>query len=96
MSEDSLDGNGNNIKIQYRPSKWSKCHSTYDPEPMEFRGENVGLTHTYESLPSYIQLFSLFWPLTLSREIAFETNRYAGSLDNEGRTWGRDGWYPVT
>ena len=56
----------------------------------------MGLTTMYDSLPSYIGLFSLFWPISLLREIACETNRYAGSLDSEGRMWGRSGWYPTT
>lgn len=30
------------------------------------------------------------------RDICRETNCYAGSLDEDGRPRGRDGWYPVT
>ena len=45
---------------------------------------------------TYLGLFSLFWHVDLLKKIARETNQYVGSLDNEGRPWGRHGWYPVT
>ena len=57
-------GNGtsdiNDIWIAYGASEWSKSHSTYDPQLMKFIEENVGLKRTYDLIPSYIGLFSIF------------------------------------
>ena len=92
----TINGNMNDIRVSYGPSEWSKSHSTYDPQPMEFMVENVGLTHVYDSVPLYIGLFSIFWPISLLRDIAYETNCFVRSLDNEGMAWGREGWYLVT
>ena len=91
-----INGNMNDIQVSYGPSEWSKSHSTYDPQPMEFMEENVGLTHVYNLVPSYIGLFSIFWPISLLKDIAYETNCFVRSLDNEGKAWRRKGWYLVT
>ena len=89
-------GDSNDVRVAYQDSTWSKLHSTYDPKPIPFTKENVGLIEDYESVSTYLVLFSLFWPVDLLRDIAYETNRYARSVDNDGRTWERRGWYPVT
>ena len=53
---------------------------------MNFMEDNVGLTCIMNNDASYVGLFSLFWSITLLREIVCETNWYVGSLDNKART----------
>jgi hypothetical protein len=84
------------VRFAYRASTWSKEHSTFHPEPPQFTGEDSGTTDEYFDVPTFMHLFRKFWPWDLIRRIRDETNRYAGSLDEDGRTRGRDGWYPTT
>jgi hypothetical protein len=58
-------------------------------------GEDVGTTEDYFDVPTFMHLFRKFW-LWIIRQIRDEINRYAGSLDEDGRPHGRDGWYPTT
>jgi hypothetical protein len=48
---------------------------------MHFSQENIGLTEEYDSVPSYVALFRKFWNHETLRKVCRETNRYAGSLD---------------
>jgi hypothetical protein len=90
------EGDPENVRFAYHASTWSKNHQTYDPEPMLFEEESFGLTGEYTDIPSYIHLFEQFWTFHMLRDICLETNRYAGSLNENGRPRGGRGWYPVT
>jgi hypothetical protein len=96
-SEHKSDSNGdvNDIRFAYRPSTWSKTHSSYDPIPIPFSGQSPGLTREYNEIPSYVQFFKKIWTFNMLRDICVETNRYAGSLDENGVPRGRIGWYLV-
>jgi hypothetical protein len=90
------EGNDEDIRFAYRPETWSKQYASYDPEPMAFIGESSGLTQHYGSVPSYVELFRKFWNHETLRKICRETNRYVGSLDENGVPRGRAEWYPMT
>jgi hypothetical protein len=96
--EEGSDGDGDpeNIRFAYRGSTWSKNYQTYNPEVMAFEEDSIGLTGEYSEIPSYIHLFEQFWTFHMLRDICLETNRYAGSLDENRRPRGGRGWYPVT
>jgi hypothetical protein len=78
------DGDMDNVKFEYRPMTWSRNHASYEPEPGPFIKEAIGLTGQYDAVPSYMQLFEKIWTTNMLRNICIETNRYAGSLDEQG------------
>jgi hypothetical protein len=94
--ETNIVGDPESVRFAYRASTWSKEHSTLHPEPPQFTGEDSGTTNEYFDVPTFMHLFRKFWPWDLIRRIRDETNRYIGSLDEDGRPCGRDGWYPTT
>ena len=73
------------MRVAYQASSWLKSLLTFDLKPIEFNQDNIGLTNDYETILTYLGLFTLFLPIDLLREIVCETNRYARSLDNDGR-----------
>jgi hypothetical protein len=95
-TESEEEGDAQDIRFAYRPDTWSKQYASYDPELMPFLGGNVGLTEEYDTIPSYVALFRIFWSHETLRKICRETNCYAGSLDENGNPRGRGGWYPMT
>jgi hypothetical protein len=85
-----------NVKFVYRASIWSKEHSTFEPKPREFLGESSRTVDHYFDVLTFMHLFRKFWLWDLIKQIRDETNRYAGSLDENGRSHGHDGWYPTS
>jgi hypothetical protein len=65
------------------------------PRPIPFIGR-MGPTEISHWLPSFMQLFSLFWPYTILRAIVDETNCYACEGDGQGGTRGGDKWEHFT
>jgi hypothetical protein len=63
---------------------------------MAFEEDSIGLMGEYSEIPSYIHLFEQFWTFHMLRDICLETNRYAGSLDENRRLRGGRGWHPIT
>jgi hypothetical protein len=43
-TESEEEEDAQDIRFAYRLDTWSKQYASYDPEPMPFLGENVGLT----------------------------------------------------
>jgi hypothetical protein len=82
----NYENDPNNVRFAYRESTWSKEHSTFDLEPRGFVGGTSGTTEQYYDVPSFMHLFRKFWPLVVMRKIRDETNRYASSLDENGKT----------
>jgi hypothetical protein len=62
---------------------------------MHFSQENLGFTEEYDSVPSYVAFFRKFWSHETLKKVCRETNRYAGSLDENEIPRGRAGWYPM-
>jgi hypothetical protein len=94
--ETNIANDPESVRFAYRASTWSKEHSTFEPEPLQFTREDSGTTGEYFDVPTFMHLFRKFWPWDLIRKIWDETNRYAGSLDEDGKPRGHDGWYPTT
>ena len=85
VASGNIEGDSNDVKVAYQTSPWSKLHSSFDSNPIDFTQDNVGLAHDYRNVPTYLGIFTLFWPIDLLKEIACKSSRYVGSLDNDGR-----------
>ena len=68
--------NANNTKHQHWDSMWPTSHSTYIPNRIVFVSI-CGPKRSWGCLPLFTILFHMFWPLSLLRSIANETNWYA-------------------
>jgi len=92
---DSSDGgdldNPHNVKHRYCNLIWSRSNFTFSLESKIFVGA-MGPTNDYCTMPSFMQLFSLFWPYILLRKIVIESNQYATTPDVNGKTKGGIGW----
>lgn len=97
--DDSSEGEDPNdphsVKHRFRDSTWSRNNFTYYPKLKVFQG-SPGPTRDFREMPTFMQLFSLFWPNTLLRKIVRETNRYATTPDEDGNTRGGQGWLYLT
>jgi hypothetical protein len=90
-TEDALD-----LKYRYREETWSKNNFTYNPPRMPFRGSR-GLKRQYiNGMPTFMHLFSLFWPYSMLKKIVRETNCYASEIDDTGKTIGGPSWEMLT
>ena len=56
----NMEADPTNIKFVYRASTWSKEHSTFDPEPREFRREDSGTSDEYLNVSTFMCLFRKF------------------------------------
>ena len=87
MEENDLD----NIHWRYWDETWAQSHFTYAPPWMPSVGR-WGLVKHYHSMPTFLQLFDLFWIYQTLRSIVQETNRYATQEvdEKEKLRWGED------
>jgi hypothetical protein len=69
VDEVSAKGTLDDTKFIYIPSTWLKSHSTFDLEPIPFCGECPGLALEFNTIPSCIGLYSLFWPIDLLKDL---------------------------
>jgi hypothetical protein len=63
---------------------------------MSFTGSKGPRHHYISGLPTFLHLFSLFWPHSMLRKIVRETNRYATEVDKDGNTIGGPSWEMLT
>jgi hypothetical protein len=83
------------LKYLFRDSTWKDDHVTHDPEPREFtraRGNNF----FWNTIPTMLHLFKIFWLYNILRDIVIETNRYATEDLGGGKTYGGVDWEPLT
>jgi hypothetical protein len=50
----------------------------------------------WNTVPTMLQLFEIFWPYNILRDIVVETNRYAMEDLGGGKTYGGVDWEPLT
>jgi len=93
--EEEDDRDVNSIKHVYRDSTWYQDFCTYDPKPKKFFGLSES-TFPGRQFPSFSTLFDLFWPVWILRDIVTETNRYATTINTDGRTYGGPHWRNFT
>jgi hypothetical protein len=79
------------VRWDFRNETWNTHGFEYMPHPIPFIGTR-GPTEISHRLPTFMQLFSLFWPWTILRTIVGETNCYVGEDDGKGGTRGGDKW----
>jgi hypothetical protein len=95
MEEDMLD-DSTDVAWRYREETWSKCHFTYDPLRIPFLGRRGPRGDYGNGMPTFLHLFSLFWPYSVLRKIVVETNKYAMEPDGRGNTTGGPHWEVLT
>jgi hypothetical protein len=83
------------LKYLFRDSIWKDDHVTYDPEPREFTGAR-GNNFFWNTVPTILQLFEIFWLYNILQDIVIETNRYATEDLRGGKTYGGVDWEPLT
>jgi hypothetical protein len=83
------------MRWDFRNETWNTHDFEYKPHPVPFIGAR-GPTQIRHRLPTFMQLFSLFWPWTILRTIVDETNCYAGQDDGRGEIVGGNMWEPLT
>jgi hypothetical protein len=93
---DSDDGLGdemdpNSVQHRYRDSTWGNFTHTYDPPRNDFIGYG-GPKRRWRRFPSFMTLFQMFWSMAMLVDIVEETDRYATTVDGEGRTSGGPNW----
>ena len=69
----------NDPRYVYCDKTWRQDHSTYDPSPIAFEGISSTIIFL-NALLTILQLWKLFWPCIILREIVRETNQYVGPL----------------
>lgn len=62
---------------------WSQFNFIYSPPPREFVDVSSANTN-FRHIPSFIQLFSLFWLYVILYKIVVETNWYATTPNDNG------------
>jgi hypothetical protein len=79
------------VRWRYRDETWSQSNFTYDLLQRPFVGKRRPVKHYY-SMPTFLQLFDLFWTSQTLRSIVRETNRYAMDEKDGKRKprWGED------
>jgi hypothetical protein len=85
--DDAYPVDETSLKYLFCDSTWKKDHVTYDPEPSEFTGVR-GNNYFWNKVPTMLQLFEIFWPHNVLRDIVIETNRYATEDLRGGKTYG--------
>jgi hypothetical protein len=76
----------NGVRYLYCDETWKKDRFTFDPPPTDFIGYGGPSGATFfHRMPTFLTLFRLFWPDTLLRKISVETNRYATTVDGNGK-----------
>jgi hypothetical protein len=101
-NDEEVDDNGvpipmlqEGMRWDFRNENWDTRGFEYNPRPVPFTGAR-GPMEIRHRLPTFMHLFSLFWPWTILRTIVDETNRYACEDDGNGGTMGGDKWEPLT
>jgi hypothetical protein len=67
---------------------------TYDLEPMDFIGMHSN-NFFWNTFPTMLQLFEIFWPHNILRDIVIKTNCYATEDLRGGKTYGGVDWEPL-
>jgi hypothetical protein len=86
MEEIDLDS----VRWRFRDETSTQFHFTYAPPRIPFIGRRGPVKH-YHSMPTFLQLFDLFWTYQTLRSIVRKTNRYAAEDDN-GKPRGGEDW----
>jgi hypothetical protein len=83
------------VRWDFRDETWNTCGFEYEPQPRPFLGTRGPIEYNHR-LPTSMQLFNLFWPWTILRDIVNETNRYARQDDGAGGTMEGRRWEQLT
>lgn len=79
------------IKYIYREESWNQHSYTYCPKPIDFIGAPSSNIF-WQYFPTFMQLFEVFWPFNVLRDIVTKTNRYATVLDVHENTKRGPAW----
>ena len=83
------------VKYLFHDSTWKKDHVKYDLEPSEFTRVH-GNIYFWNKVSTMLQLFEIFWPYNVLRDIFIEANCYDTEDLGGGKTYGGVDWEPLT
>jgi hypothetical protein len=96
MDYDGGEVDFNSVRWRFRDTTWSQSHFTYAPPRRPFYGKRGPIRH-YDSMPTFLHLFDLYWSYQTLRSIVKENNRYAvQEVDDHGKPRGGDSWVLLT